>query len=71
MTTMTLEQRRAELVAQKEKLIGSINAVEGAMQMLDILIAAEQEPPAAETPVEPPATGLTPAELPTPSPDAD
>jgi hypothetical protein len=48
---MTLEQRRAELVAQKEKLIGSINAVEGAMQMLDILIQDRDKP--AEPPTEP------------------
>ena len=47
---MTLEQRRAELVAQKEKLVATLNATEGAMQMLDILITDRNKP--AETPAE-------------------
>lgn len=47
---MTLEQRRAELVGQKEKLVGNLNAMEGAIQMLDILITERNKP--AETPAE-------------------
>jgi hypothetical protein len=71
MPKLTLQKRKAELQQQIIRQTADLNAATGAMQMLDILIAAEQEPPAAETPVEPPATGPAPAEFPTPSPDAD
>lgn len=41
---MTYEDRRAELVAQQERLKFDLSALGGAIQMLDILIKERDEP---------------------------
>ena len=46
MPKLTLQERKAELVDQIQKQQANLIAAQGAMQMLDILIAAEQEPTA-------------------------
>jgi len=67
MPKLTLQERKAELQQQIIRQTADLNAATGAMQMLDILIAAEQEAPADETP----ATGTMPAEFPEPPSEAD
>lgn len=67
MPKLTLQERKAELQQQIIRQTADLNAATGAMQMLDILIAAEQEPSADQ----PPATDPAPAEFPTPPSEAD